>query len=53
MKIESITFDTADSKLIISLEDGVSKEYTEATKDEYLAEHPDRAADIVAMGWAD
>ena len=51
--IDSITFNTADSKLIVTFEDGVSKEHTEATKDKYLADHPDRDADIVAMGWVD
>jgi hypothetical protein len=51
--IDSITFNTADSKLIVTFEDGASKEYTEATKDEYLADYPDRAADIVAMGWGE
>ena len=49
--IESITFNTAESKLVVLYEDGTSKEYTEAAKYEYLADHPDRAADIVAMGW--
>ena len=49
--IDSITFNTADYKLIVTFEDGTSKEYAEVTKDQYLADYPDRAADIVAMGW--
>jgi hypothetical protein len=49
--IYSITFNTADSKLIVTFEDGTNKEYTEATKNQYLLDYPDRAADIVAMGW--
>lgn len=47
--IESITFNTAESKLIVTLDDGTSKEYTDAQT--YLADHPDRAADVIAMGW--
>ena len=51
--IDSITFNTADSKLVVTYQDGTGKEYTEATKDQYLADYPERAADIVAMGWVD
>lgn len=47
--IESITFNTAENKLIVTLEDGTSKEYTQA--DEYITDHPTRVADAVAMGW--
>jgi hypothetical protein len=47
--IESITFNTAESKIIVTLDDGSSKEYTNAA--DYLADHPDRPADVVAMGW--
>ena len=47
--IESITFNTADSKIIVTLDDGSSKEYTDAAA--YLADHPDREADVPAMGW--
>jgi hypothetical protein len=50
MNIESITFDTAESKLIVTYEDGTSKEYTDRVS--YVADHPDREADVVAMGWA-
>jgi hypothetical protein len=47
--VESITFNTAESKLIVIFEDGTSKEYTDA--DSYIADFPERAADAVAMGW--
>ncbi len=47
--IESITFNTGESKLIVTLEDGTSKEYTDA--DSYVADFPERVADVVAMGW--
>lgn len=47
--VESITFNTADSKIIVTLDDGTSKEYTNAAN--YLADHPDREADVAAMGW--
>jgi hypothetical protein len=48
--IESITFNTADSKIIVTLDDGSNKEYTDAAT--YLTDHPDREADVIAMGWA-
>jgi hypothetical protein len=48
--IESITFNTADSKIIVTLEDATTTEYTDAAA--YLTDHPDREADVVAMGWA-
>lgn len=47
--VESITFNTAESKLIVTLEDQSTKEYTDA--ESYLADWPDREADVVAMGW--
>jgi hypothetical protein len=49
--IESITFNTEDAKLIVALEDGTSKEYTQLDKDQYILDYPDRVADVVAMGW--
>mgnify|MGYP003338898707 CR=1 FL=1 len=51
MDIESITFDTANSKLIVTLENGAVKEYTQKDKEQYLIDHPTRGADIVAMKW--
>ncbi len=49
--IESITFNTEQNKLVVAFEDGTTKEYTQADKDAYLADYPDRVADVVAMGW--
>lgn len=52
--IEKITFLTPPDeqhKLIVAFEDGTIKEYTQLEKEQYLADYPDRAADIVAMGW--
>ena len=51
MEIESITFDTANSKLIVAFENGTTKEYTQADKEQYLVDYPTRGADIVAMKW--
>ena len=48
--VESITFDTVQGKLIVTLDDGSSKEYT--TRAAYMADFPDREADCDAMGWA-
>jgi hypothetical protein len=50
MNIDSITFNTAESKLVVAYEDGTSKEYTDRAS--YVADHPDREADCDAMGWA-
>jgi hypothetical protein len=49
MNIESIEFNTKESKLIVTLEDGSSKEYENRTS--YIADHPDREADCDAIGW--
>ena len=46
-----ITFNTAENKLVVTLEDGTTKEYIQADKEFYLENYPDRVADIVAMGW--
>lgn len=46
-----ITFNTGENKLIVTFEDGTSKEYLQADKEQYLLDYPDRVADIVAMGW--
>jgi hypothetical protein len=47
--IESITFNTSENKLIVTLDDATKIEYTDAAT--YLADHPDRVADCEAMGW--
>jgi hypothetical protein len=49
--IDSYTLNWADQKLIVTFEDGTTKEYTQADKDAYLTDYPDRASDVVAMGW--
>lgn len=49
--IDSYTLNWVENKLIVTFEDGTIKEYTHADKDTYLADYPDRAADVVAMGW--
>jgi hypothetical protein len=41
----------SEHKLIVTFDDGTSKEYTQADKDAYIADYPDRVADVVAMGW--
>lgn len=47
--IESITFNYTTFKLIVSFSDGTYKEYTNST--DYLADFPNRLADVVAIGW--
>lgn len=49
--IETITFDTENSKIVIAFQDGTFKEYTQADVAQYVIDYPDRTADVVAMGW--
>jgi hypothetical protein len=49
--IETITFDTENSKITIAFQDGSFKEYTKDNAAQYLIDNPDRTADVVAMGW--
>jgi DNA-directed RNA polymerase sigma subunit (sigma70/sigma32) len=49
--VEAITFDYVEDKLIVWFQNGSSKEYTRDQKDQYLADFPDREADVIAMGW--
>jgi hypothetical protein len=49
--IDSYTLNFAEQKLIVKFTDETTKEYTQADKDQYLADYPDRAADVAAMGW--
>jgi len=49
--VESITFNTDDNKITVTLVDETTKEYTQADKEQYLSDYPDRAADVTAMGW--
>ena len=48
--MDSITFNTAESKLTVTYTDCTTKDYTD--RQTYLADHPDREADCDAMGWA-
>ena len=49
--VESYTLSWLENKLIVTFIDGVTKEYVQSEKDAYLADYPDRVADVVAMGW--
>ncbi len=49
--IESVRFEYANNKIIVTLFDGSEKEYTRDQKDAYLQEFPSRSSDVVAMGW--
>lgn len=49
--IDSITFNTAEDKIIITFEDATTREYLRSDKDQYLIDFPDRSADVEAMGW--
>ena len=49
--IEQITFNWENGLLTLTLDDETTKEYAQADKDQYLADYPDRAADVAAMGW--
>lgn len=51
MNIYLIEFNTGENKLVVTFENGTTKEYTQADKEQYLADHPGRAADMAAMGW--
>jgi len=47
--VESITFNTAENKITVTMMDQSTKDYTDRAS--YLADWPDRAADCDAMGW--
>lgn len=49
--VDSYTLNWSENKLIVTYDDGTTKEYMQADKEQYLSEHPNRTADIVAMGW--
>lgn len=51
MMIESITFDSANNKLIVELDDGTVTTYTNADTTAYLTQFPERETDLIAMGW--
>lgn len=49
--IELVRFVYEEKIIIVTFVDETSKEYTESMKDQYLIDFPDRAADVVAIGW--
>lgn len=49
--IKTIHYDTIEKIITITLEDDTTKEYTQADKDAYLVDHPDRVADVISIGW--
>jgi hypothetical protein len=49
--IDSITFNTAEDKIIITFEDATTRVYLRSDEDQYLIDFPDRSADVEAMGW--
>lgn len=51
MMIESITFDSANNRLIVELDDGTVTTYTNADTTAYLTQFPERETDLIAMGW--
>lgn len=52
MKIEKITFNTAESKIIVVYDNNFVKEYLIEDQNCYLQDNPSRSiADFVAMGW--
>ena len=50
MEAETFTLDWANNKLVVTYTDGSVREYTDRAS--YLADHPDRASDCDALGWA-
>ena len=49
--MDSITFNTAENKIVVTLTDGTEQTYINAQS--YLADWPNRKADVIAMGWAE
>jgi len=49
--IESISFLYDQKIIVITVEGQEPRQYTEAMKDQYLIDFPDREADILAIGW--
>lgn len=50
--IEEITYDFTGNRLYILMADGTSQIYGPGDSAQYLEDHPDRGADLDAMGWA-
>ena len=47
--MESVKIDFVNHIITVTLDDGTSTTYTDSAS--YLADHPDREADCLAMGW--
>jgi hypothetical protein len=48
--MESVKLDFITYVITVTLEDGTETTYTDSAT--YLTDHPDREADVIAMGWA-
>jgi hypothetical protein len=51
MKIDTIEFNSEYDRIVITLVDGQILVFTKENIEQYLNSFPDRAADLVAMGW--
>ena len=49
--VDSYTLNWAEQKLIVVFENGSTKEYTQADAAQYIADYPDRIADVIGMCW--
>jgi hypothetical protein len=49
--IDSYTLNWAENKLIVTFEDGTTKEYLQSDKEQYVLDYPDRISDVIGMGW--
>jgi hypothetical protein len=49
--IDSYTLNWAEQKLVVTFENGTTKEYTQADVAQYFADYPDRVSDVISMGW--
>ena len=51
MKIDIIEFNSEYDQIVITTVDGQTLVFTKENINQYLNSFPDRAADLVAMGW--
>jgi hypothetical protein len=51
MKIDIIEFNSEYDQIVITTVDGQTLVFTKENIKQYLNSFPDRAADLVAMGW--
>ena len=49
--VDSYTLNWEENKLVVAFDNGTIKEYTQVNCDQYIADYPDRIADVMAMGW--